>query len=179
MSLVEKARLFATAAHGAIGQVRKYTGDPYIVHPAKVVELIHCGCDIVDEVTLSAAWLHDVVEDTKITNDEIRKHFGDDVANLVSDLTDVSRPEDGNREARKKLDREHLAKADPRAKTVKLADMADNTKCIIKHDKDFAKVYLREKRLLLPLLKEGNSMMFDYVEVLLEVAESQLDANTI
>jgi hypothetical protein len=71
-------------------------------------------------------------------------------------LTDVSRPEDGNRAARKAIDLAHTAKASPAAKTIKLADLIDNTRSIVERDPDFAKVYLQEKARLLEVLQEGD-----------------------
>lgn len=150
-----RARIFATAAHHAVGQVRKYTGEPYINHPAEVVAILA----VLDDVTprmIAAAWLHDVVEDTGVPLSVIREEFGDYVAVLVEGLTDVSRPEDGNRSARKALDRAHASKQTPACKTIKLADLISNTRSIVAHDPEFAKVYLAEKRLLLEVLREGN-----------------------
>src|SRR5690606_11405266 len=98
--LVYRAKLFATAAHHAVGQVRKYTGEPYISHPAEVVSILS-EVEGVTKRMIAAAWLHDVVEDTGVPLSVIREHFGDEVAGLVEGLTDVSRPEDGNRAARK------------------------------------------------------------------------------
>jgi len=60
-----------------------------------------------------AAWLHDTVEDTPCTLDDVRNMCGEEVAVLVEMLTDTSKPEDGNRAARKAIDREHTAKASP------------------------------------------------------------------
>ena len=90
MTIIERAELFATAAHGATGQKRKYTDEPYVIHLREVALLVaeHGG----DDAMIAAAWLHDVVEDTAITLDEITAHFGEDVASLVFALTDVSRP---------------------------------------------------------------------------------------
>ena len=65
MTLEAAARVFATTHHAAIGQVRKYTGEPYINHPASVVELVRSVPHT--EVMLAAAWLHDTVEDTMAT----------------------------------------------------------------------------------------------------------------
>jgi len=114
----------------------------------------------VDENMLIAALLHDVVEDTQITLDCIEDWFGPDVRALVEMLTDVSKPEDGNRDVRKAIDREHTAKASPRAKTIKLADLIDNAGSIQEHDAKFAKIYMREKRLLLEVLKEGDPKLY-------------------
>lgn len=62
---------------------------------------------------IAAAYLHDVVEDTPVSIHEIREEIGPEVSELVDWLTDVSKPEDGNRRVRKELDRQHLAKAPP------------------------------------------------------------------
>ena len=150
--LVEKALKFATMAHE--GQVRKYTGEPYINHPVEVMNIVKT---VTNDVAMhAAALLHDVVEDTEVTIDDIRREFGDDVANLVDDLTDVSRPEDGNRKTRKALDRAHSAQASARAQTVKLADLISNGMDIMQHDKSFGKVFLAEKDLLLEVLTSGD-----------------------
>ena len=159
MDLIEKATIFATKAHESIDQRRKYTGKPYIVHPAEVASIV-ASVPHTDEM-VAAAWLHDVVEDTPITLDEIYAEFGKKVGDLVEMLTDVSKPEDGNRKVRKELDRQHTAKASPEGKTIKLADLISNTSSIVKHDPNFAKVYLREKRLLLEVLKEGDKTLWN------------------
>ena len=156
MTVVKKALEFATEAHR--GQVRKYTGEPYIVHPIEVMELVKQVID--DPEMQAAALLHDVVEDTPVSINEIKDEFGPRVAALVSDLTDVSKPEDGNRALRKELDRQHTAKASPDAKTVKLADLISNGKSIIKDDPHFAKVFMKEKAALLDVMTEGNIILF-------------------
>ena len=153
---IAKAYRFATEAHE--GQLRKYTGEPYVIHPMTVSLLVlKFGGD---ENMMIAALLHDTVEDTSVTIEQIEEEFGSDVAMLVGWLTDVSKPEHGNRETRKRLDREHTAKADPRAKTIKLADLIHNTISIVEHDKAFARVFLPEKRLLLGVLGEGDQDLF-------------------
>tara|TARA_R110000796_G_scaffold86467_1_gene187064 strand:- start:1805 stop:2320 length:516 start_codon:yes stop_codon:yes gene_type:complete len=156
MTVVKKALEFATEAHK--GQVRKYTGEPYIVHPIEVMELVKQVID--DPEMQAAALLHDVVEDTPVSIKEIKDEFGPRVAALVSDLTDVSKPEDGNRALRKELDRQHTAEASPDAKTVKLADLISNGKSIIKDDPNFAKVFMKEKAALLDVMTEGNIILF-------------------
>ena len=157
-SLSRIAHRFAYNKHGEINQVRKYTGDPYIVHPAAVVKLVESVPHT--EEMLAAAWLHDTVEDTDTTIEEIQSEFGEEVAELVEMLTDVSKPEDGNRKIRKAMDRHHLSEASPKAKTIKLADLIDNSRSIIKYDPGFAKVFISEMELLLPRLHQGNSRMW-------------------
>jgi (p)ppGpp synthase/HD superfamily hydrolase len=155
--MVERARMFATAAHAAVGQLRKYTFEPYIVHPAEVAEVVASvgGSD----AQVAAAWLHDTVEDTGVTSELIRKEFGDEVATLVGWLTDVSRPDHGNRAARKAVDRAHTASAPAEAQTIKLADLICNTKSIVAHDPEFARVYLAEKRALLEVMTKGDARL--------------------
>jgi (p)ppGpp synthase/HD superfamily hydrolase len=154
MTMVERARVFATAAHAAVGQVRKYTFEPYIVHPAEVAKIVRDAGG--SEAMIAAAWLHDTVEDTGVTIETIRAEFGVEVAELVGWLTDVSRPEHGNRAHRKALDRAHSAAAPAEAQTVKLADLIANTRSIMAHDAAFAKTYLEEKRLLLAVMTKGD-----------------------
>jgi len=157
--LVERARDFATRAHQRIDHRRKYSQQPYHVHLEAVAKLVASVSD--DAEIIAAAWLHDTVEDTPATLGDIEQHFGVAVAELVEELTDVSRPGDGNRTKRKHIDRMHLAQASPRAKTVKLADLIDNCKDITKYDRRFAKVYLAEMDRLLDVLGEGDDRLFD------------------
>jgi (p)ppGpp synthase/HD superfamily hydrolase len=157
MNTAEHARIFATAAHAAVGQLRKYTNEPYIVHPDEVVSIVRSVPHT--EAMLAAAWLHDVVEDTGVTIETVRAEFGAEVADLVAWLTDVSRPEDGNRAHRKARDREHTAAAPAEAQTVKLADLISNTRSIMAHDPKFAVTYLEEKRLLLAVMTRGDAVL--------------------
>lgn len=152
--IVEKARIYATAAHAAVGQKRKYTFEPYIVHPADVVEIVKTIPHT--EAMLAAAWLHDVVEDTHITLSELRDEFAGEIYELVYWLTNVSKPSDGNRAVRKELDRIHLSTAPAEAQTIKLADLISNTRTILIHDPDFAKVYVPEKISLIETMDKGD-----------------------
>lgn len=151
--LEKRAFDFAKEAHMA--QSRKYTNEPYIVHPLAVANATRHTIHASEEV-FCAALLHDTVEDTPVTDADIRKEFGLVIAMLVYDVTDVSKPEDGNRRVRKQLDLRHLAKACPGAQTIKLCDLEDNTKSIIQHDPGFAVKYMKEKRDLLDVLDRGD-----------------------
>ena len=158
-ALVDYAYNFAVKAHG--DQVRKYTGEPYVNHCVEVAKIVQSvGGDI---QMICAALLHDVIEDTPVTIEELNADchgFRWGICDLVVWLTDVSKPEDGNRAARKALDRANIAAAPPQAKTIKLADLISNSASIVKHDPKFAKTYLREKRLLLEVLKDGDSTLW-------------------
>lgn len=161
--LIEKARVFATAAHAAVGQKRKYTGEDYIVHPKEVAEIV-AGVPGATDTMVAAAYLHDVVEDTSVTLETIKIEFGEEVATLVEWLTDVSKPEDGNRAARRAIDRAHTAGAPPEAQTIKLADLLSNCSSIKMYDPEFAKVYLDEKRQLMQVLHKGDKTLYDQVK---------------
>lgn len=155
MRLQEKARMFAVAAHDAVGQKRKYTGVPYWTHCAAVADLVAFEALTVmptDEM-IAAAWLHDVVEDTQVTGGTITYFFGDTVWNYVAGLTDI---EQGNRKERKRLSCERLGNACAEVQTIKLADLIDNTSSILQYDPEFAKVYMREKVELLDVLTKGD-----------------------
>lgn len=150
--LVERAKAFAKERHGMVGQVRKYTAVPYWTHPAEVatiLESLYFHEDAPDYV-LAAAWMHDLLEDTRTTEEEIRKRFGDVVADLVVELTEPTFP--GNRAARKMLEAERLSKVSRDAKIIKLADTISNTSTIVAFDKKFAKTYLSEKVHLLSVM---------------------------
>ena len=156
--LVERASDYATRAHQRIDQRRKYSKQPYHVHLQAVARLVASVSD--DEEAIAAAWLHDTVEDTPATLEDIEENFGQSVAELVEELTDVSKPSDGNRAKRKAIDRSYIAQASPRAKTVKLADLIDNCRDITRHDKRFARVYLVEMGALLEVLGDGDETLY-------------------
>jgi GTP diphosphokinase / guanosine-3',5'-bis(diphosphate) 3'-diphosphatase len=144
--LESKARAFAKRKHA--GQVRRYENLPYIVHLDRVAEILRTqGYD--DPTTMAAAYLHDAVEDTSATIDEIHQEFGPDVAELVYWLTDA---EKGRRKIRKLMSAWRLARAPWKAKLIKLADFADNTPSIVEHDPGFASVYNAEKRTILQMM---------------------------
>lgn len=115
MDLVTRAREIATAAHR--GQLDK-AGAPYIGHPERVAA--HAAAAGGDERVLAAAWLHDVVEDTATTPDELRvAGFPEEVVAAVVAVTKVPGESAEAYFAR--------VNADPLAVAVKTADLADNT----------------------------------------------------
>lgn len=153
-NLIQRSMDFAINAHTRIDHRRKYTKQPYSTHLSAVAKIVESVTD--DSETIAAAWLHDVVEDTTATLYDIEQEFGQRIASLVSQLTDVSKPSDGNRASRKEMDRQHLANASSHAQTVKLADLIDNCRDICKNDTRFCLVYLKEMQALLAVLTDGN-----------------------
>jgi len=159
-SLAQTALVFATAAHAAVGQMRKYTDDPYIVHPIRVATTV-AKFGGTDEM-IAAAYLHDVVEDTGVSIDDIQDMFGPVVARIVDGLTDVSVPEDGNRAVRKAMDRQHSADATYEAQFVKCADIIDNAHDIGDNDPSFNVVYRKEMLLLIQVLDKVKGSAIHY-----------------
>lgn len=153
---MEKEALeFARKAHGE--QKRKFTHEPYIEHPKRVAELVRSVTH--SEAMICAAYLHDVVEDTPVSHQEIEQRFGKAVAGLVHELTDEYMKENYpelNRRTRKEKEVARQAKMSPEAKTIKLADVIDNTRDIIENDKDFAVRYIPEMQALVEVLQGGN-----------------------
>jgi hypothetical protein len=170
---LDQAIAFAAVAHG--GQVRKYDGLPYIVHPLRVMTILHETASIVTEDQLVAAVLHDVVEDTPVSIETIERRFGSAVAAMVFDLTDqFVLPSQGNRAARKQLERERLATISAQAQDIKLADLIDNTSSIAANDPGFARTYLREKELVLEVMNKGDRRLYDRALASLAWGQGQL-----
>lgn len=157
MDLALKAAAHAKVMHG--GQERKYTGEPYFNHVRNVAKILEDHG--FDEVVVAAAYLHDTVEDTEATEEQLKLNFGFSITKLVMEVTDVSKPEDGNRELRKAKDRVHLSKSSPDGASIKLADIIDNTRDIVANDHKFAKTYLREKDELLSVLQHGDPRLWN------------------
>lgn len=149
--IVLAAKYFATGAHSAINQKRKYTNDDYIVHPEEVVNKL-IEHRIFDSVTLAAAWLHDTIEDTAVSEPLILANFGKEITGVVVGVTDVSNPADGTREVRKKMEHAFWSRGCDRVKSLKCADLICNGASIIENDDKFAVVYMNEIRFALPYL---------------------------
>lgn len=128
-SILDKAIVFAVKAHA--GTERRGKGFPYIVHPLEAVEIV--ATMTTDQELLAAAALHDTVEDTSVTLDDIRREFGERVAKLVEEESDVFM--EGVSEAdswheRKQAAIDRLSRASRDAKIVALGDKLSNARII-------------------------------------------------
>lgn len=152
---VMDAMLLAKELHK--NQKRKYTHNPYFDHLAEVAGITatalagHTPWQF--QTAVSAAWLHDSMEDQGVTFEQLYAVVGPDIAAGVWLLSDL---ETGNRAARKAASRERLARAPGWVQTIKCADLISNTSSIVEHDPSFARVYLEEKRLLLDVMTEAD-----------------------
>ena len=127
--LLDRAIVFAVQAHA--GTERRGKGFPYIIHPMEAMEIV--ATMTTDQEILAAAALHDTVEDTEVTVEQIRDEFGDRIAALVADESE-DRPEGVTEEEswhdRKRAAINHLAKASHDAKMVALGDKLSNMRAI-------------------------------------------------
>ena len=127
--LLDRAIVFAVRAHA--GTERRGKGFPYIVHPLEAVEIVATMTS--DQELLAAAALHDTVEDTDVTIEEIRTEFGDRIASLVDSESDVMPSgvsEEQSWHARKLAAINRLEQASHDAKIVALGDKLSNMRAI-------------------------------------------------
>lgn len=159
MSLAYQAMMYARDIHK--DQVRKYTGNPYTDHLAEVAGIaMSVGwqkTEVHPDAFMATCWLHDSVEDQGVQHDDLVRGYGEQVADAVLLLSDL---ETGNRASRKRQSCERLAKAPGWVQTIKVADLISNTASIVKHDPEFAKVYLKEKRDLLMALTYADKRLW-------------------
>jgi len=152
--LIQKANTFAAVKHS--GQTRKYTNEPYVLHPISVARRVSEFLDSLPNERfpadskaemVAAALLHDTVEDTDATIEEIEMIFGKTVAMYVWYLTD-SPKYTGNRAHRKSMDCQRLGAAPAEVKVIKVFDFMDNAPSIKKNDPRFFQQFLLEKMAL-------------------------------
>ena len=127
--LVDRAILFAVKAHA--GTERRGKGFPYVIHPMEAMAIV--ATITPDPELLAAAALHDTVEDTDVTLDVLRDQFGERVAKLVADESDVfieGASEEESWHQRKQAAIERLARAPHDAKIVALGDKLSNMRAI-------------------------------------------------
>ncbi len=126
--LIEQAFGFAREAHG--DQLRK-SGDPFVTHPVAVAHIL---ADLgLDDITLAGALLHDAVEDTPASLDEISERFGDDVADIVDGVTKLDRLKFDSKEERQAANMRKMLVAmakDIRVLLIKLADRLHNMRTV-------------------------------------------------
>jgi len=128
-SLLDRAIVFAVRAHA--GTERRGKGFPYIVHPMEAVEIVATMTR--DQELLAAAVLHDTVEDTDVTVEQIREEFGDRIASLVASESDIVLDGCAVEESwhtRKQVAIDRLSRASHDAKIVALGDKLSNMRAI-------------------------------------------------
>lgn len=126
---MDPRRLLETIAFAAdrhrLQRRKDREASPYINHPIAVATVLAAEGEVEDEALIAAAILHDTVEDTETTADELETRFGAEVAGLVAEVTD---DKSLAKERRKELQVEHAPHASARAKQLKIADKICNVR---------------------------------------------------
>jgi (p)ppGpp synthase/HD superfamily hydrolase len=151
--------------HNKHTQKRKFDERPYWTHPLSVARIVE---PYGDKYHIEVALLHDIIEDTPYTEDDVHRllrtyGYNAQEANAISysvvELTDVFTHEaypEHNRTTRKLLEANRLSSVSALAQTVKYADLIHNSRTIILGNLGFAKIYLEEKKHLLQVMDDGN-----------------------
>lgn len=157
-SIIINAARVAAEAHK---DQRRHDGEPYINHPMRVAGMVTL-CQIPNEMLIASAWLHDVIEDTHLTADNLRRWFPEAVVQDVVHLTNVyikADYPDMNRAERKKAEVERLAGVHSYyVHTIKLADRYDNIDKMTRSGRGekWAKKYITETEALIEALEYGD-----------------------
>lgn len=166
MDALLKIGEFARDAHE--GQRRKFVDEPYITHPIRVMQL--CREAGLPFAAQAAALLHDVLEDTHVTSDQLLHFLHDAIGDqsgpvhaLVVELTDEYTKDNypkWNRRKRKEMEAQRAWKTSSMAQSVKYADIMDNCATIISTEDDFGFKYCHECAHILTRLDEGDAGLY-------------------
>lgn len=172
---IEAIKEFAAKAHE--GQKRKYSPEPYIVHPVRVMEM--CRKYNNSTPVLAAALLHDVLEDTAVTETQLHDFLctvmsaeeAKETMRLVIELTDVYIKDNypqWNRRKRKDREASRIEKTSADAQTIKYADIIDNCPGIVKADPEFGPRFLKECKMLLQRINKGNQALYQQAKEIVQ-----------
>jgi Guanosine polyphosphate pyrophosphohydrolases/synthetases len=177
MDDVSKAEFVATVAHDAVGQKRKFTNEPYWTHPQKVAEQVSRRMSdyfsVYDKDIVAAAWLHDVVEDTKLTNEWIVQEFGLIIAELVFDVTEQNVHGSSSQNALHEILR--LSKVGVESQFLKLCDIYCNVSDICVESGDgFVNAWVPTKIATVLVISETSPMFEGFGKDILDVIETKI-----
>ena len=167
--IIQVADQYFESAHKSIGQVRKYSGEPYFNHCRAVAALIRDHALVYTTDCIVAALGHDSEEDVYPLNKEYSldrtKHiFGVYVHQLIVECTNVYTKERFpyiNRDKRNNLEANRLAWVSSEAQTIKYADIINNCSDLKVQDPKYASKYLDEKKGVLRLMNKGDSNLYE------------------
>jgi len=159
--MIWRALVIAKGVHKGIK--RKYTGRPYIEHPARVAAHVSIHPRGVPDI-IAAAWLHDVLEDENIDGklmgyDELANKVGTYIAGVVREVTNPSKGSKESREVRKKMDRDHLAGVSKEAKIIKMLDRIDNLYDMLGATEKFKLIYYEESMQLGEVIRDADEVL--------------------
>jgi (p)ppGpp synthase/HD superfamily hydrolase len=145
VNLVARAQLWAVRAHH--GQFRKFSGQPYVEHPKRVAQIILRYKESANlDTLLAAALLHDTLEDTSTTTEDLFYEFGPEVTNLVVEL---STPEEVTKDDKKKYLAQKMSGMTSYALVIKLADRLENCSDLRHTNKEFRRSYVKETKYII------------------------------
>lgn len=148
------------ASHYHRNQTRKFSGEPYIKHPLRVADILMFYGETDPEV-LSAAILHDTLEDTELTHSVLEAKFGARVTRLVDETSYFPSPGLTRKEKLVEFC-EKLKDISSEGATIKVADILDNCSDLLEKNHEFAKVFFPEKLVMLDHLKQANPKIWEY-----------------
>lgn len=166
--ILREIRDFATRAHQ--GQYRKSPHEPYINHPIRVMKI--CA-DYTTEISiLGAALLHDILEDTRITREQLNHYLntltiqdeGQKMLGLIDEMTDIYTKDkypQWNRHQRKTMERKRIIQTSGDSQTLRYADIIDNCKGLDRLETEFSQLFLNECFDLLQVITKGNKDLYD------------------
>jgi len=163
MSMMLMAAKIAKFAHD--GQLRD-DKRPYITHPARVAgqALLIPGAT---EEWGAVAYLHDVLEDTAMTEPCLRLKFPPNVVNVVVELTNQFTDKEERRDVRKAKEYARLGRASSVAKIIKMLDREDNLRDMA-HPSKFRDLYIKESRLLMTYIRDANEELAARVDAVID-----------
>lgn len=175
---IEEVDKFAEECHR--GQFRKYTNEPYIVHPRRVLSLYKRleskRVSGISGSNRSICLLHDVIEDCDVTHSQLVNNFGYTVANGVMALTNRYTKKDFpdlNRGERSVLEAVRLSGINPGLQEIKVLDMIDNLTDFAQNDPSYFPKYLEEKKFCVQLMSIGDDVR-DLFESTVKVLKFQI-----
>jgi GTP pyrophosphokinase len=172
-ALLNKAYVFAMKAHGS---QKRASGDPYFSHPLEVAGIL---TDLkLDPATIATALLHDTVEDTSATLEDVRAHFGDTIAELVDGVTKLSQLELNSEKTKQAENFRKLVLAmskDIRVLLVKLADRLHNMRTLAHIESAEKRRRIAQETLDIYAPLSGRIGMQDLREELEDLAFKELD----
>lgn len=179
MDTVLKAELVAKTAHDAVRQKRKFTGEPYWTHPQKVADLVvrrldeHMYFNYFDWDIVAAAWLHDVVEDTGVSQRFIVEQFGPDVGQLVFEVTEQNIYESKSKNALHEIVR--LSEVSEKGQFLKLCDIYCNVSDICVESGDqFIGAWVPTKIATVLAIGNASPMFQGFGKDILDVIEEKI-----
>lgn len=172
-----------TSAKKAHAKQKRDDGTPYILHPLRAMVCLMGECGVADVDTLCGAILHDVIEDTPLTNDSIARDFGQKVARLVQNVTRPRPTTEDDEIIRKDKAQKFLAimAMDEKTRMVKCADVLDNVRswpnipCDSMAQKKLPRWHEEIKKYALPLAQKTHPVLFAELDSAFSFAEKNKD----